>query len=190
MVIELNRLITNLLSSFVSFINYLEKKYSKKYGDEYNTKFRYILTNCYDSCFAYKFLYHLRNYCQHSCIPITSYKLTKELMNVKEFKYGIDKERLFNSGFSWKKDILDEKEKLDNIINLEEYIDELIKNLNIIIKKIIDLNNISDNILFLNELVNSVDYENLHVCISDGKNMKNIKTIVFNTFELEFINNL
>jgi len=71
--IEINRILLNYLSSFRMLIDHSERLIKKRFGKDSKDflKFKKTLKNIYDNHFEYRFIYKLRNFCQHCGIPVT-----------------------------------------------------------------------------------------------------------------------
>lgn len=78
--VDLNRVLTNFLSSFRLFADNLQIFIRKKYGRESSQaiEFDRILKNEFDSKFEYRLIYALRNYSQHNYFPINLINLETE----------------------------------------------------------------------------------------------------------------
>jgi hypothetical protein len=70
--LNLNRCLLNYLSSVRTFLDHTELKLKRLYGENSNQymNFRNATSKAYDGCFSYRFVYSLRNYCQHCGMPI------------------------------------------------------------------------------------------------------------------------
>lgn len=90
-IVEENRLIFNLVSSLNAIENYYKNILDN--NDFNNLKTNYISLH-YDKSFNYRFLYQLRNYVNHSFVPVT----------LAEFRYN--KEIKYNKIFADKKTLL------------------------------------------------------------------------------------
>jgi len=81
---DINRLFINILSSFISYVEFIEKNLGKIYSinSEELRRFKSVTNKLYDNCFAYRFFYHLRNFSIHYGFPIRSLKT--KFSNIKE----------------------------------------------------------------------------------------------------------
>lgn len=78
-IIDINRSFNNVISSFKSFVEIIERRLKSKYGEDsknYATV-KSILSETYDKHFEYRFFSELRNYSQHSNYPIGRFELIK-----------------------------------------------------------------------------------------------------------------
>ena len=77
---ETNRLLLNYLTSVKTFLDHSETKLNRKFGKESDelTLFKNVTSTFYDSSFAYRFFYKLRNYAQHIGLPLTNIGFTSE----------------------------------------------------------------------------------------------------------------
>jgi hypothetical protein len=69
--LKYNSLFQNFLCSFRSFVDHSETSLSKLYGqDSLEFKsWKKVTSEAYDTSFGYRFIYRLRNYCQHIGMP-------------------------------------------------------------------------------------------------------------------------
>src|SRR5258706_4378880 len=98
--VDLNRVLTNFLSSFRLFVDNLEFFFKKEYGKESteNLSFRNTIQNEFNSKFEYRLIYCLRNYSQHKGFPINSVGMDNEIDPYTRearstFTVSFDKER-------------------------------------------------------------------------------------------------
>lgn len=101
--VDLNRVLTNFLSSFRLFVDNLESFFKKSHGplsDEY-LSFKRTVQHEFNSKFAYRLMYSLRNYSQHKGFPIKSVgmdnnvdRYTREVTSV--FTVNFDKDQLLS----------------------------------------------------------------------------------------------
>jgi len=130
--IESTQKVTNLLSSVTAFLASTQIRLKKEVGE---VDPRYILWDSlrkklHNENFSYRFLYELRNYSQHSNVPISEANvhiddIVSDTRKVKSTLY-INKIELFNSGYEWKKGLKLEIQAQDNKINLMPLVDEYI----------------------------------------------------------------
>ncbi len=76
--LELNRYLINYVSSVTLYLARMEILAKKKHSDnpEFVAKFKSYRHEAYDSSFSYRFVYFLRNYSQHTDMPIDGAELT------------------------------------------------------------------------------------------------------------------
>lgn len=122
---------TNFLSSATSFLSTSQVKLRRDFGErsreyiEWNTCRNTLRKNS----FSYRLLYELRNYSQHSNIPISTAHIRLENMAVgtpaaSAILY-LSKKELLNSGYNWKslgKEIQCLEDKINIIPFIEEYL--------------------------------------------------------------------
>lgn len=103
-----NRFLINYLSSAKMFIEHTELTIKKKYGEKSQQFQEWKIDTAleYDNHFAYRFLYQLRNYTQHSGLPIGS--ISKQLVEnngeeTKVLKISFNRDKLLEDSFNWKK---------------------------------------------------------------------------------------
>ncbi|MGN7885419.1 hypothetical protein [Dyadobacter sp. 22481] len=73
-----NRCFLNYLSSVRTFIDHTDSYLNRKFGkqSEEFREFKGELSRQFDTCFAYRFFYKLRNFAQHVGLPISSVSFT------------------------------------------------------------------------------------------------------------------
>lgn len=121
--------VLNVLTSVSAFLSSSEIKIKKLYGKDSEQFIAWNLhrRELHKNSFAYQFLYELRNYSQHSSLPIS--KLSTQVdfkTNISQLSVYISKADLLESGYKWGKY---EKKiaKLDNLVNLSPLIDEYVQ---------------------------------------------------------------
>src|SRR6266508_538689 len=69
---NLNRIVLNYLSMVRAFLDNTETRLKRRYGGESPRviAFKEACASAYDAHFAYRFIYRLRNYCQHCGLPV------------------------------------------------------------------------------------------------------------------------
>ena len=65
----INTLVINLISAGKTFVDSIDI-FLKSYTNQYALLKKDIISNVYDSCFYYSFLYHMRNFSQHGHLPV------------------------------------------------------------------------------------------------------------------------
>ncbi|WP_159798927.1 hypothetical protein [Flavobacterium sp. MK4S-17] len=86
--LNMNRKFLNYLSSIRSFLDHIETNTKRRYGKEsYKIQeFKKITGYLYDSYFAYRFLYKLRNYSLHCGLPIDDIELSVTKVGENSFR--------------------------------------------------------------------------------------------------------
>lgn len=138
MVVELNRLLLNYLSSFRTFVDHQETQLSKISTTEDNwiSHFKTRCSEVYDSSFSYRFLWNLRNYVQHCGLPVGGVNIrTKnkaEGTEESEVSVYFKRDQLLENYKGWKKivrtELAQQAERIaifEHITNLRTCIDEL-----------------------------------------------------------------
>jgi len=107
--LEINRQALNFLSSVRTYIDHHGTSISRRHGTASQNLKRYeqYCSDAYDSSFAYRFLYKLRDYSQHCGLPINSIHLSDSLSpgniaeRVHSLEVGIHRDRILQD-FNWK----------------------------------------------------------------------------------------
>ena len=126
--IEINRLLLNYLSSFRLYVDYLQTKFSRSESlKPMVNDYKNIVAECFDSSFAYRFLYKLRNYTQHIDLPIETVSLKTKRISKGNYSYSIpiyfERDSLLEKYKEWgivKNDL----EKMSKYFDLYEIMDE------------------------------------------------------------------
>lgn len=90
---NITRAINNYLSSYKAFLDRWETYFKREGNELFIQHFKKTVSDVYDKCFEYRFLYNLRNYAQHAGIPIS--KINSSLTDETEIL--ISKEIFLNS---------------------------------------------------------------------------------------------
>ena len=144
--ININRYFLNLLSSFRSYLDHMDKKLSNRFGknSQLRSNFKQYCSEEYDGNFSYRFLYGIRNYAQHRGFPINHINLGQRPSssdpNRAEYYLNIHISRNeILMDHDWKK-LTNEIEKLPEFIDVDSHTFSFMKSLkNIHIKIINDL---------------------------------------------------
>jgi hypothetical protein len=92
--LRINQYIMNILSSSVIFLSHTKYNINKRYGKNSDMSKMYIGATRfgYDTNFAYRFLYRLRNYTQHCGIPAirVSFRTGEKVGEPDQIGYFID----------------------------------------------------------------------------------------------------
>lgn len=126
--LQLNRLISNYLSSIRLFLDHSEYALHQKYGKNslQLKEFKKTCSNVYDNNFSYRFLSKLRNYVQHCGMPIGHININSKVVNVNPTKSNHQLELQFDrdsllKNFEWKK-LKPEIEKLPLKFDINSHI--------------------------------------------------------------------
>lgn len=113
--IEINRLIINYLSSFRMLIDHYDRNINKRFGKtsrEY-LEFKALLKTAYEDNFEYRFIYKLRNFCQHCGIPVTDFFVDNEEI-YSSIELCFNKTYLLNEYDSWSPILKEDLKKLED----------------------------------------------------------------------------
>jgi len=130
-----NRLLLNYLSSIIIFIKHCETHLNRKFGDnsEIFLEFKKMLASFYDNSFAYRFLYHLRNYSQHCGLPLDSIQFTSEFDRENNrikgtLKITFNRDKLLANYKKWKT-VKEDLEKMDTEFDVTPLLFEMTHNI-------------------------------------------------------------
>ncbi|HFZ4028110.1 TPA: ribosome-binding factor A, partial [Streptococcus pneumoniae] len=130
---DVNRFMIHLLSSGKLFVDFNENQIKQKYSKD-SEEFDCIhvfASYQYDINFTYRFCHSLRNYSQHTDLPINEVKAVSPDDETVIIDFYIDLDYLLNSNFKWKKlkgeliKLNQETSKIDAIALVKEYFNAL-----------------------------------------------------------------
>jgi hypothetical protein len=130
---NINRRLLNLLSSFRSYLDFMETRLKREYGEssEMVSKFTAYCRVEYDNNPSYRFIYRLRNFSQHCGFPIRNINFEEYLdahkSIVRKFSPEIDKVHLLQN-FNWKS-LKQEIEKFPSSFDIRPPLLEAMKSL-------------------------------------------------------------
>lgn len=135
--IETNRVVQNYLSSVRMFVDHCDANLNRRFGKESAEylDFKQTLSKFYDNNFEYRFVYKLRNFCQHCGLPVSDFSID----NHQDF---ITLELNFNSKYllseydSWKADLKKDLIKINGMFSATKVISNHFKIMFLISKKI------------------------------------------------------
>lgn len=132
--ISVSQKVTNLLSSTSAFLTHTSRQLHKIYG-EGSQEWKIWdgrRKDLHADSFAYRFLYELRNFNQHSDLPFSNLNFTGERSTEDapmDFKMGalIVRNGLLNDGYNWKKNLRVEIEQQPAVFDLLPLITEYLR---------------------------------------------------------------
>lgn len=128
--IALNRRLLNYLSSFRTFIDHQERKlkHLQSSNQDWFRLFKDRTAFHYDRCFAYRFLWRLRNYVQHCGLPLGGFEVTSRRDqdgNESRYFYAyFDRNSLIDNFDDWKT-VKDDLEKQPERIEVMPHVHQL-----------------------------------------------------------------
>ncbi|MGG3798623.1 hypothetical protein [Metabacillus fastidiosus] len=170
----------NFLSICRTYLDHTETSLKRKFGAE-SEQFKNFKTACsyeYDNCFAYRFLYKLRNYSQHCGVPVGSISIDSRAEDNGQVDYSIsvqfDRDSLLRNYDSWGIPVKKELENLTDLFPVNEYIDEVMAsferiNLALIEERIPEL---VEGAEYIYEMIRPFEEQPGIPCIIDFKNMQ------------------
>ena len=187
-----NKLILNVLMSFLFFVDNAKAFTKRNYGVENQESFIRLTNNFYDKSFAYRFLYKLRNYAVHLGFPLEvinigiNFNHEKPEISKHSIKLLIDLDVLLKEKKLFGKkvhDELNEMKEVDTELNLiplinelSHYIMELQKNIYFIQKE--ELTNSIENVeMFVGN--NKTDTNSIKVYHDIKRNGKEVSFSVY-----------
>ncbi|WP_227986044.1 ribosome-binding factor A [Streptococcus ruminantium] len=133
--VSINRFMIHLLSSGKLFVDFNENQIKQKYSknSEELKQIHSFASHQYETNFAYRFCYSLRNFSQHIDVPIQKIKVVSPDDETIVVKFYIDLDYLLNSSFDWKKlknellALRSETSKIDAIMLTEDYLQSIVE---------------------------------------------------------------
>ena len=196
---ETNRLLLNLLFSFTATVEHFKHNLKKNDQDEYER----MLKNLFDSCGDYAFIWKLRNFAQHQCLPISNIQTDNSIDSGTKISILLNKSDLlqYDSWGTIAKPFLENQEptfeitsilinavtELHNTIFLfwlNKYISDSEKDFEIILN-------------FIQEIMNTCKKQNKKLAypiilneISSKNSDKNNLSMTFSHFPIDFLNKI
>ncbi len=128
-----SRLLLNILSLFRSFLDHTDRSISREYGKDSRERKRWKarLAEIYDSDFAYRFFYKMRNYAQHVGVPPLSFSFSASAEK-EGVALALDfvRDKLLEERQIWKSDLASELEKLDEKFPVINVLDQWMESFN------------------------------------------------------------
>jgi hypothetical protein len=127
-VIEMNRLLLNYLSSFRTFIDHQERVFAHISTPNLNwlAHFKEQSSVHYDDQFSYRFLWNMRNYVQHCGLPLGGFSIrgmtNQEGKEEPFFSIYFERDNLLKNYSGWKKAVRDEIALLPKEIGVMEHV--------------------------------------------------------------------
>jgi hypothetical protein len=125
----------NILSSYKSILDFFEYSLSKEFSQESSeyAGWKSIQADCFDNSSSYRFMYYLRNYCQHIGLPPFNFKTNQSIERPGSLKLSITllRDELIKDKSCWKK-FFSEVQQRPQYIELLPILDEF----NLSIKKL------------------------------------------------------
>ncbi|MBS3992977.1 MAG: hypothetical protein KGZ87_04595 [Bacteroidetes bacterium] len=189
--IEINRIVINYLSSFRMFIDHCDRKIAKRFGKESQeySNFKSLTNQAYDNTFVYRFVYKLRNFCQHCGIPVTDLNINN-LKDIVQLEFQFERDYLLNEYEEWgikvKTDLKNMNEKT-NINQVFKVHFSIIEKLSERIHNIYEIK-FMDALKNLNNFRNPDRNQNEIVVITENQDTVLGKQITITKFPNELIN--
>ncbi|MBU2927794.1 hypothetical protein [Winogradskyella psychrotolerans] len=121
--IEINRLLINYLGSYKMFIEHCEKKINNQFGAKSQEfrDFKLMTNKAYDNLFSYRFIYELRNFCQHCGIAVTDLEFSNQNKWI-EVNFQFEKDYLLKEYKKWKQKVKSDLENMEDKFNINPII--------------------------------------------------------------------
>ncbi|MDO6600253.1 hypothetical protein [Tenacibaculum sp. 1_MG-2023] len=135
--IEINRVLQNYLSSVRMFVDHCDANLNRRFGKESAEylNFKQTLSKFYDNNFEYRFIYKLRNFCQHCGLPVSDFSID----NYQDFitlELNFNSEYLLSEYDSWKADLKKDLIKINGMFSATKVISNHFKIMFLISQKI------------------------------------------------------
>jgi len=110
MYLEINRRLVNYLTTVRIFLDYSETNLKRRYGKNSKqvTQFKKACSEAYNTYFAYRFVYELRNYAQHCKLPIQDLIIDSKIVEPSSNESSVSLRVMLNrdellKNYNWKK---------------------------------------------------------------------------------------
>lgn len=132
LIIDINHIILNLLSSITMFMNNIEMHIKREFNEDSVEwqEFKTMRSKLYDNSFSYRLLYQLRNYTQHCVSPVDAFTVNSRVNPDNneishEFSFGLYRDKAL-SVFDWKS-LKTDLMKQPAIIDIDSHIHLMMK---------------------------------------------------------------
>lgn len=131
---DFNRKFIHILTSARLFLTFMENDIKKRYGNNSKQleKWKTSTSEMYDNSFSYRFAYYLRNYTQHSGLPISTISATiidNDPHKKCKCKMTLNSNNLLESGYNWNSKIKKELEAINGDIDVYDILNGLMNSL-------------------------------------------------------------
>ena len=135
MILNMNRHIMNLLTTVRTALDQTEYNLKHRYGEESERwqTFKKATAQAYDSSFAYRFLYKLRNYVQHCGMPVGNMRFNMQCGEEpsqgisQSLEFAFCRDSLLSSFDSWGTQVKSELESVPAYFPIRPLITEMMK---------------------------------------------------------------
>jgi hypothetical protein len=135
-VLDINRLLLNLLSSVRTYLDHTETSIKRRHGHNSQVflRFKKTCSDHYDSLFSYRFMYKLRNYAQHCGLPIGEFSASvrehpeRSGEPLYEFQFGSKRDSILQD-YEWGKQLRQDISEQPEFIDIDQHIHELIQSI-------------------------------------------------------------
>ncbi len=135
LMLNMNRLIMNILSAVRSFLDLTDRNLQHRFGTEserYKT-FKAATKDAFDNSFAYRFLYKLRNYVQHCGMPVGKLSFSMRYEDdtgqhaTQTVDFAFSRDGLLSNYDSWGNKVKPELESLPDYFPIQPLISEMMQ---------------------------------------------------------------
>jgi hypothetical protein len=135
--IEINRVVQNYLSSVRMFVDHCDANLNRRFRKESAEylDFKKTLSKFYDNNFEYRFIYKLRNFCQHCGLPVSDFSIDNH-QDFITLELNFNSEYLLSEYDSWKADLKKDLIKINGMFSATKVISNHFKIMFLISQKI------------------------------------------------------
>lgn len=120
--------LNNILSSYKSILDFFEYSLSKEYTQKSEEYFGWKSSqaDCFDSSTSYRFLYYLRNYCQHIGLPPLRFNTNQSIDKPGSLtlSVGLIRDELIKEKSCWKHNVFIELQQKPQYIEVVPLLDD------------------------------------------------------------------
>lgn len=129
LVLDINRVLLNLLASVRMYLDHTETSIKRRHGDTSQNwnNFKQACSSAYDGLFSYRFLYKLRNYAQHCGLPLSSFTASVREHPERtgepyhELSFGLERDNALRE-YNWGRQLNQELAQQPGTIEVDQHV--------------------------------------------------------------------
>jgi hypothetical protein len=136
LILDINRVLLNLLASVRMYLDHTETSIKRRYGGASQNwvNFKQACSRAYDGLFSYRFLYKLRNYAQHCGLPLNSFSASVKEHPERagepyhELNFGLERDIALRE-YNWGKQLNPELALQPELIEVDQHVHLLMQSI-------------------------------------------------------------
>lgn len=168
LILDINRVLLNLLASVRMYLDHTETSIKRRYGDTSQNwiNFKQACGKAYDELFSYRFLYKLRNFAQHCGLPLSRFDASVREHSERpgepyhELSFGLERDVALRE-YHWGEQLKQELAQQPNVIDVDQHVHALmqsIRQINQVFAKD-ELANLRPGAIYIDQLAKRVNYK-------------------------------